>query len=133
MSLVKAVDHHRQCRLTHQVGQVRQEDKANQEGLQRQEYQVVLVHPQGLQRPECQGVQVHQEGLAHQEELDRQAVVEILILEVLPATGRTPGRTESPKEVEVREIQETVVVEVMIPPVVQTRAGQPEQVVHSAA
>ena len=109
VSLVKAVDRHQQCRLTHSVGQVRQEDKANQ------------------------GVQVHQEGLAHPEELDRQAVMEIQILEVLLATGRTQGRTESPEEVEVREIQETVVVEMMIPPAVDTRAGPPERVVHSAA
>ena len=124
VSLVKAVDRHRQCRLTHQVGQVRQEDKANQ-GVQ--------VHQEGLARREDQEVQVHQEGLAHQEELDRQAVVEIPILEVLPATGRTPGGTEGPVGVEVREIQEAVAVEMMTPPAVETRAGQPERVVHSAA
>ena len=124
VSLVKAVDRHRQCRLTYQVGQVRQGDKANQ-GVQ--------VHQEGLARQEDQGVQVHQEGLAHQEELDRQAVVEILILEVLLATGRAPGRTESPEEVEVREIQEMVVVEGMTPPAVETRAGQPERAAERSA
>jgi hypothetical protein len=118
VSLVKAVDRHRQCRLTHSVGQVRQEDKANQ---------------LGLQRKECQGVLVHQEGLAHQEDLDHQVAAEIQILEVVLATGCPLGRTESPEEVEVREIQEAVVVEVMTLPAVDTRAGQPVRVVHSAA
>jgi hypothetical protein len=115
------------------VGQVRQEDKANREVLQRQEYQGVSVRQQGLQRQECQGVLVHQEGSAHQEDLDPQAATEIQILEVVLATGCPLGRTESPEEVEVREIQETVVVEVMTLPAVDTRAGQPVRVVHSAA
>jgi hypothetical protein len=100
------------------VGQVRQEDKANQ---------------LGLQRKECQGVLVHQEGSARLEDLDHQVVAEIQILEVVLATGCPLGRTESPEEVEVQEIQEVVVVEVMTLPAVDTRAGQPVRVVHSAA
>ena len=121
VSLVKAVDRHRQCRLTHPVVQVRQEDKA----------QGVSVRRLGLHQ-EYQGVLVHQEGSAHQEDLDPQVATEIQILEVVLATGCPLGRTESPEGAEVREIQ-AVVVEVMTLPAVDTRAGQPVRVVHSAA